>query len=184
MAGDALTAPGADGEMKASVARSSKPMTRRTAAVAMTLAAHAGCGDSDGSSGASGSSDSTSTTGADCLGSYRGACQCEACEERGGTCGDGCVDAFGWRSSLCYFPTAPNAGEFSCDGVVNCYVGQVCLFEKAWGDGCSDHRCSSPPLACASDPTCACITPLLATGTCEEKNGGPYVVFPPGADPW
>ncbi len=102
----------------------------------------------------------------------------DACEEEGGLLADNCQDAGcggpGWRATCYEPPPAPNADEFSCDGLFNCAVGEVCSVVSAVADSCNSHACEPFPAACVDDPTCECLLAedLSEQGTCEEDASG------------
>ena len=158
---------------------------RRTAVVIATVAtALAACGDSvesdpggtgSGGHGGAGATSTGSGTSSGGCGDHDCTCQCNVCEAESGVCDDGCIDSLGCGTKVCYHPTTPAAGQFSCDGLITCDTGEVCYFAAPGGEGCSEHSCVPVPAGCENDPTCACIT-QVAQVTCTEDDGGPRVV--------
>jgi hypothetical protein len=105
-------------------------------------------------------------------------CLCEKCGNEGGTCGDGCIDADGPIDKVCYHPRRPAADQFLCDGLLDCSVGEVCLYVRPDGDGCYVHKCVAPPPACSTDVTCACIKGQTMLGAdCSMATGGVEVTY-------
>jgi hypothetical protein len=145
------------------------------AAVAMFGAGTAGCGEiaerggsagsatGGGSGGAAGgggdSTDAATSGGYECPPTT----ECDAGTVLEDTCrGTFCPVYYG----TCY-PPAPPPGmdEFSCDGLLNCAVGQVCKIAEPFGDGCYDHDCVPIPAACAADPSCECLASNVSGGS-------------------
>lgn len=111
-------------------------------------------------------------------------CDCAPCKAEGGVCTDGCIDGGGCHSVECYHPSPPGPGQFSCDDLVNCYIGWVCLYETGAPDGCYRHYCALPPPECPNDPSCACIEQYaVGAWECVENGEGSMLVFGNGGDP-
>lgn len=167
--------------------------------VSFVLLAAPGCSDAeDGSGGSSGSAggsgdDSTSPSssaggeGGAASGSVVGEVQdgdcetaqafAEACDAQGGRLGDNCQNAIcggpGWQATCYEPPPEPGAGQFSCDGLFNCSVAELCHVVDPVTDGCFRHGCEPLPTACGDEPTCECLVDAsgLATAECEETEG-------------
>ena len=75
--------------------------------------------------------------------------------------------------TLCHPPPPPpSQDEFGCTWL-NCAKGQICVHDEPLGDGCSYHRCMTPPAPCTANPTCACLETMLGCPTtCEEDANG------------
>jgi hypothetical protein len=110
------------------------------------------------------------------------------CEGEGGVLGDNCQDAGcggAGYSATCYPPPpAPTAAQFSCDGLFNCDLGEVCHFTNPIADGCFDHACEPPPGACAADVSCACLeanwpSPDSVLDCTEDASGNPTIETAP-----
>lgn len=98
-----------------------------------------------------------------------------ACEAEGGVLGDNCrwVDCLDkGLLATCFDPQPPGPNEFSCEGLINCQVGEVCRFKKPTGDGCFVHECIPLPSECAADPTCTCVTNALTPEECTTDAEG------------
>ena len=80
------------------------------------------------------------------------------CDEQGGTVGDGCGNgaASCWSAGTCFAPVTPDDGEFLCDGLLGCNVGEFCLAIAPEQDGCQAHSCEDVPPSCEL-PLCDCI---------------------------
>lgn len=104
-----------------------------------------------------------------------------ACEEEGGLLADNCQDATcggpGWRATCYEPPPALTAAEFSCDGLFNCAVGELCSVVRPSPDGCYSHACEPIPPACVEDPTCTCLLELEPFAECEEDASGNPTIY-------
>jgi hypothetical protein len=105
----------------------------------------------------------------------------DACDAEGGLLADNCQDAAcggpGWRATCYEPPPAPGPEEFSCDGLFNCAVGEICRILTPSADGCFSHTCEALPAACVDDPTCECLLAQADSteqDTCElDEDGNP-----------
>lgn len=109
-----------------------------------------------------------------------------ACEAAGGVLGDNCQDAGcggpGYFATCFEPPPQPTASEFSCGGLFNCDVGELCHLVNPIADGCFVHTCEPPPSACAQDVSCACLETSWGDsflGCEEDATGNPTVSTSP-----
>lgn len=151
------------------------------AALGMVLAVAAcgsgGGGSGGGGSGGSGESGAVGVGGGDCVdqgsGSCLSTCFYQKCEDKGGVIADYCINAVCITAGACYGPRPePSADEFSCDGLFNCAVGELCYVVKPSGDGCYQHLCMDLPAECAADPSCGCLKNAIMSTTCSTDAAG------------
>lgn len=139
-------------------------------------AASTACGD-DGGGGSGGSPSVLGTKqSGDCTTAEEFYQQCLA---EGGLPADRCQDTHctteGYYATCYAPPPQPTAAEFTCDGIINCAVGQICEVHSPNADGCFSHSCDAMPAACAADPTCACLQAIGFT-SCEADGAGNLTV--------
>ncbi len=75
-------------------------------------------------------------------------------------------------NATCFDPQPPGADEFSCDGLFNCQVSEVCRIKKPDADGCFLHECLPIPSECLADPTCDCVQTVIAAYHCAVDAEG------------
>lgn len=146
-----------------------------------------GCGDDTNAAHDSGSTGGEGGGGGDqqsVLGTkQKGGCGsseafADECKAEGGILADHCQDAVcagdGYMATCYAPPPAPGAGQFSCDGVINCDEGKLCVVENPIADGCFSHACEAAPADCAATPTCACLEANYDGSVlhCEEDAAG------------
>jgi hypothetical protein len=134
-------------------------MRLTSACLVMIAIGASACGDDAGGGTGGGAATADPVLGT----THEGACETwadftDACAAEGGTIADYCQGVSCQQHGTCYAPPpAPQANEFTCDGLFNCAVGTVCVSYNPLADGCFDHRCDPVPSACAADATCACL---------------------------
>ena len=164
--------------------------TRLLLSLTLIVVGTAGCEESDtGASGGGAGGGSSSTEGGGGGGeSVLGTTQdrdCDtvedfaaACAEEGGLLEDGCqgttcAGSVGRPGATCFAPPpAPSPTEFSCDGLFNCAVGEMCQVFEPLADGCFAHTCEPFPSGCVEDPTCECLLTQERAVSCEEDEDG------------